>query len=66
MNKENRSMMISQFDEAKHLNDYVNILDRLKKELSIYKPEPYTRTKDQIEYHIRFFQNKIKILESNK
>ncbi|UVF62297.1 hypothetical protein [Nitrososphaeria virus YSH_462411] len=59
MNKENRSMMISEYDESKHIKDYHNILARLMKEKQNYVKEPYTRTLDQIEYHIRFFEKKL-------
>jgi hypothetical protein len=65
-NVENRSQNISQYDERNHLEDYLSIRQRLKKELSNYKPEPYTRTKDQIEYNLKFFESKIKVLEKLK
>jgi len=52
--------MVSKHDEKAHLDDYNNILKRLKEEKNNHIPEPYTRTLDQIEYHIRFFENKIR------
>lgn len=65
-NVENRSQNISQYDERQHLEDYLSIRNRLKKELENYVKEPYTRTKDQIEYNLKFFESRIKVLEKLK
>ena len=65
-NIENRSQCISQYDERNHLEDYLSIRNKLKKELSGYKFEYYTRTEDQIKYHLKFFEDKIKVLERLK
>lgn len=55
-NLENRSAYVSDFKPKDHLKDYANIISRLEKELNNWKSEPYTRTKEQIEYHLRYIK----------
>ena len=65
-NVENRSQAVSKHDERDHLEDYLSIRKQLKRELENYKQESDMRTSDQIKYHLKFFEDKIKILERMK